>query len=418
MSKTTIPFETLVADLHGPDWEKRCDAARLLGQSRDPRAVDALLPDLHDPDWRVRRNAVQALGALKTPRAVEPLLQALNDKTNTVRQRAAVALGRIKDPQAIPVLIDALLDRKNDHVSQAAYQALRKFGRKAGSHLAEALKANPDPYLIDLLAESKYEGQTELLITLAGHTNSLTQQKALRALGQTKDPRAIEFLLDVLAHGDMGAQILAARSLGRLHAAQAIPKMLDLLQGDDLHGPLSGLYHAITEAFQILAGIKKEVENAFPGKFPILFGTSGASASLPETMGLLGDENFQRLNQMLANMEANIENMNGALNLPPEVMQHAADQTWKFGAMFANARDAKTERVIVLIELLKSESPLTRAAAALSLPWYADKQAVEPLEGAMQDPDETVRHASAWAHAALNATLRYQLRGGSHTDPS
>ena len=60
MPKVEIPFETLVADLHGTDWTKRCDAARMLGQSKDPRAVDVLLPDLKDPNWKVRRNAAQA----------------------------------------------------------------------------------------------------------------------------------------------------------------------------------------------------------------------------------------------------------------------------------------------------------------------------------------------------------------------
>ena len=103
------PVEILIEQLHGPDWTARCDAARLLGQSRDPRAVEALLPDLDDKDWRVRRNAAQALGALRDPRAVEPLLRALNDRTMTVRQRAIVALGRIKDPRALPALLDIVV---------------------------------------------------------------------------------------------------------------------------------------------------------------------------------------------------------------------------------------------------------------------------------------------------------------------
>ena len=64
MPKIDIPFEVLAADLHGSDWKKRCDAARMLGQSKDPRAVELLMPDLQDPDWRVRRKAGQALGAL------------------------------------------------------------------------------------------------------------------------------------------------------------------------------------------------------------------------------------------------------------------------------------------------------------------------------------------------------------------
>jgi HEAT repeat protein len=57
MPKVNIPLEILIQQLHSSDWTARCDAARLLGQSRDPAAVDALLPDLNDPDWRVPRNA-------------------------------------------------------------------------------------------------------------------------------------------------------------------------------------------------------------------------------------------------------------------------------------------------------------------------------------------------------------------------
>ena len=75
MPKTDIPVETLIQQLHSEDWLARCDAARLLGQSRDPRAVDALLTDLNDSDWRVRRNAAQALGALRDKRAVDPIAE-------------------------------------------------------------------------------------------------------------------------------------------------------------------------------------------------------------------------------------------------------------------------------------------------------------------------------------------------------
>ena len=80
MPKVEIPFETLVADLHGTDWAKRCDAARMLGQSKDPRAVDVLLPDLKDDNWKVRRNAAQALGMLKSTKAVDGLLEALRQR--------------------------------------------------------------------------------------------------------------------------------------------------------------------------------------------------------------------------------------------------------------------------------------------------------------------------------------------------
>ena len=407
MPKIDIPFETLLADLHGSDWTKRCDAARLLGQSGDSRAVDALLPDLQDSDWRVRRNAAQALGALKSQRAVDGLVEALKDRTATVRERAAVALGRIKDPQTIPALVQAVIEEKDSHfhVNEGAYQAVRKFGRKAGPHLVEALKARQNIYLVELLADSKYEAQADFFISLAESTDPQMRRTALTALGKSKDLRAVDFLLEVLTNGDFESQVLAVQSLTVLRAVQSAPKLLDLLQDDSLYGPRAGLYRAVTDALQEFSGLKKALKNAFPLKSTLSFGIGGAGASLAEMMGLLGNEGFQKLNQMLADAEQRAGEVSRKYNLPPEVVQAVSDQTWKFGAMFADARDAKTEQVKMLIESLKAESSLTRAAAALSLPWYMDRQALEPLERVARDSDEMVRRAASWTYASLKNAL-------------
>jgi hypothetical protein len=49
----------------------------------------------------------------------------------TVRQRAVVALGCIKDPETISILIGLVSDDKNGRIKYDAYQAIRKFGKKA-----------------------------------------------------------------------------------------------------------------------------------------------------------------------------------------------------------------------------------------------------------------------------------------------
>ncbi len=404
MAKNIIPFETLVSDLHGPDWQKCCDAARLLGQSRDPRAVEVLLPDLHDPDWRVRRNAVQALGALRLPQCVKPLLEALGDRTNTVRQRALVGLGRIKDPQAIPALLDALLHGTSSYVIDAAFHALKKFGRKAGPSVAETLKAHPRPDLIDLLVEIKATDQTELLINLADQGQPPFRVRALSALGRIGDQRAIDYLINHLTNDDLQIQAAVIRALGQLGAVQVLPQLLDLLQGDELHGPHADVNHAVCEAFQLIAGIAGELEAAFPGKFPTFY-TFGVSASLPEALSGLGNEQFQKLNKLLADMEDRVEWTGKSLQLPPETVQKLSDQTWKFGAMLQDSRDARAERIKLLIGLLKSDGPHRRAAAALTLPWYSDASALPPLEAAASESDPLVQKAAKWAHAALKKYL-------------
>ncbi|MGE5250091.1 MAG: HEAT repeat domain-containing protein [Bacteroidota bacterium] len=417
MAQPDTSIEELIADLHGPDWGKRCDAARLLGQSGDRRAVHALLPDLKDPDWRVRRNAAQALGALKAPEAVGPLLQALNDRTNTVRERAVVALGRIRDPETIPVLMQLLLESENSSVGEAAYQALRKFGRKVGPCVLEALRSEPNIYLIELLARTRVPGQVELLIELAGHKTPHVRNKAIQALGKLPDPRATEFLIACLDSSDSGIQAIAIRSLGKRGATQAVPKLLALLQQDDLYGPRSGINHAVAEAFQQMSGVKTDLEAAFPGKFPDLFSITHSAATLPEVIGSLDDDHFQKLNSMLASMEARMEETGRLLHLPPEMVQSFADRTWRFGTLFADARDARTERIRVLIEVLAAGSPLKRTAAALTLAWYADAGAIGPLEEAVHDADGNVSRAARWALDALEASLRQRGSTDHHQNP-
>ena len=63
--------------------------------------------------------------------------------------------------------------------------------------------------------------------------------------------------------------------------------MLGLLKDDELYGPYSTVYHAVTEAFQAFGGIAEEIKNAFPGTYPTM-NMGGAPISLPEAMGLLG----------------------------------------------------------------------------------------------------------------------------------
>jgi len=405
MPKVDIPLETLIEQLHGDDWTARCDAARLLGQSRDPRAVDALLPDLSDSDWRVRRNAAQALGALRDKRAVEPLIQALKDRTMTVRQRAIVALGRIKDIQALPPLLDILLE--NRHESYDANKAIHKFGKKALPEIVKAFERNNHQQLMLLLIEMKYAGAFELVLKLLQSDEPSTRLTAIREMGKLGDKRGIAHLLPLLNDGDPGTQIETIQSLGKLGATEAIPELLDLLSDAELYGPRSYLYRAVTEAFQSFGGITGEIKNAFPGNYPAMFNMGGAPISLPEAMGLLGNQQPNLLSDAIAKLQTGFPNSEeGTDPITNTVRKTLDDMMWKFGVMFADARDAKQDRVTRLIELLKSESTLARAGSALSLPWYVDERAVDPLQEATHDADETVRRAAGWALQALQKTLR------------
>lgn len=411
MSKPDIPVEILIQQLHDTDWTARCDAARLLGKSKDPRAVDALLPDLKDSDWRVRRNAAQALGALRDQRAVGPLLEALRDRTMTVRQRAIVALGRIKDEQALPALIGILVENRRE--SYEANQAIRKFGKKALPELVKAFERTKNQQLMLRLIELKYEGAFELTVQLLESKEFSMPETAIREMGNLGDKRAIPYLIPLLNSSNTVSQAEAARSLGKLGATEAIPALLRLLRDDELYGPYSGVYHAVTEAFQLLGGITEEIKNAFPGKYPPMFNMAGASLSLPEVMGFAGNEQASILSEALSRLQSSTPKSVEVPGLPADLMNNVfEDMAWKFGVMFADARDASQDRVKRLVELLKSESNLTRAAAVLTLPWYSDGTSLRALEQARGDPDEIVCRSATWAHQALQKMLLYRKRSG------
>jgi HEAT repeat protein len=86
----------------------RSEAARSLGDAKDPRAVEPLVAALNDKG--VRLSAITALGKIGDSRAAEPLIAALKDTDDVVRAYAAQALGRIGDTRAVEPLIAALND--------------------------------------------------------------------------------------------------------------------------------------------------------------------------------------------------------------------------------------------------------------------------------------------------------------------
>lgn len=411
MPRSEIPVETLIQQLHGNDWMARCDAARLLGQSGDPRAVDALLPDLSDSDWRVRRNAAQALGALRDPRAVEALLRAVKDRTLTVRQRSIVALGRIKDPRALPVLLEIVL--ANHREAHEAAKALRKFGKKALPEIAKAFQQTQNQDLMMLLIELKYEGALDLLLKVMENKEPSVRSRAIHELGKLGNKKAIPHLIHQLAANNPLIQGEAVRALGKLKAVEASPAILSLLKDDELYGPYSNLYHAITEAFQTFGGITEEIKKAFPGRYPAMFNMGGAPLSLPEAMGLLGHNQSDMLSEAILKLQQGIPKPADSHGLPADLASNMLeDLQWKFGVMMADAKDAKHERVTRLIELLNSDTRLKRAAAALSLVWYAEERSIEPLRRLLHDSDEMVRQAATWALRALRKGLSYRNQFG------
>lgn len=124
--------EKLIQALRHPAPSVPCQAAMVLGQLGNLRAVEPLIEALRArPEIGLQEAAAEALGRLRDERAVLALAEALRHSYLTVRERAAWALGEISTDEARAALREALKDR-NASVREAAAKALSAEPSDAG----------------------------------------------------------------------------------------------------------------------------------------------------------------------------------------------------------------------------------------------------------------------------------------------
>jgi HEAT repeat protein len=98
------------------DYQRRCDAARLLAQSRVPGAFELLVKMLKDPKSGVREDVISALGDLGDRRVLPILKEIIHNSDKRVDEylregcAAEAALGKVGDKRDIYVLLDVLLN--------------------------------------------------------------------------------------------------------------------------------------------------------------------------------------------------------------------------------------------------------------------------------------------------------------------
>ena len=114
---------------------KRAQAARAMGRSKSPMAVERLVAALDDPSPDVRSQAAKGLGETKNTDAVAPLIEELHDEESDIRSEAAEALGKLRHPQGINPLFDAL----NDSDRRIRISAIRALAIIGGPEVRERL---------------------------------------------------------------------------------------------------------------------------------------------------------------------------------------------------------------------------------------------------------------------------------------
>ena len=137
--------------------EARARAARQMGRSRSPMALEHLIKALEDASPEVRRQAAHGLGEARAQEAVDPLVEELRDAESDIRTEAAEALGKIGDPRVVDPLVDAL-DDPDTRVRISAIRALSDIGGEEAGELlfwmfAEGFDRTTFPTLADTLGQ-------------------------------------------------------------------------------------------------------------------------------------------------------------------------------------------------------------------------------------------------------------------------
>lgn len=295
-----------------------------------------------------------------------------------------------------------MLLRGDTQVYEEASNALRKFGKAAFPALVAALRESNIPSararLVTVIATCKHPAAFDVLLEALNDPDPLVRPRVIEMLGTFKDRRAVDPLLALLDDSDPVTDSAVICTLGRLGDPRAVDPLLRLLRDHDVYGAQQHQYRSVVAALQAIAG--------FPNGFSGI-----VNQDLTSLMSLLDAGQIDQLAAGVDAMRANLQQFSDSFGSRSISGAGTADswlQQMDVRRMYHQSQTKTSTLVDVLLEWLESADPITRSAAAVSLPWYADGRALDSLSRAMQDQDAQVRVAAIWAYSALATLLSYR----------
>jgi HEAT repeat protein len=207
-------------------WDKQLNGTRhakekihLLSELRDSHHLNpSFLPVLHahlasERQAEVKGSIAHLLGELRDRSSVQPLIDAVDlgntdNAGNAMNKEIAAALGRIGDPQALPTLMRMVASRDN----YVRIEAINAIG-------ASKAKQAVDP-LLSIINEEDGE--------------PYVARKAVQALGEIGDPRAVPTLVKLMFKERRGVSFYAESSFALFQiGGPAADALLAVLAGTD-----------------------------------------------------------------------------------------------------------------------------------------------------------------------------------------
>lgn len=210
-----------------------------LGQIGDPRAVDPLVAYVRRRDMSFRRPAMAALGALGGDKARDTLADLLEREKGALRLSAARGLVEIDAAQAKKLImphVNTMLACPDARVKQGTMNLLTRCKMtEAPRGLVKLLHDQNTSVMKTAVFTLKYvpapADALPRLVELAEH--KAVGEQALGAIKAINDPKAVGGLLQLTRSGNAGIRGAATKALGNLKNPEAVPELTGLLNDDD-----------------------------------------------------------------------------------------------------------------------------------------------------------------------------------------
>ena len=146
-------IDDAVKEMSSSDADKRLEAVKTLGTSKNGKAIDYLLKAVGDPDVRVQAKAIQELGDIRAREATPVLTQKLLLHADVNMQQLLLAsLGKIGDSSAAPAVME-FLRRPLDVATRAtAIYALGDMGAYESTDLLEHIAQSDEDQTVRRVA--------------------------------------------------------------------------------------------------------------------------------------------------------------------------------------------------------------------------------------------------------------------------
>ncbi len=355
--------------LKSSKWQVRADAARLLGESDQKKAVPALIAALADENPAVRLAVTQALVTLRHPATAEPLAQSLAALSRRAKNR------RSDEPAFSP------------HAEyEALAQALGVLGTAAVPPLLRQLNSEEKEtrrWAAHALGLARDPRSVPPLVKMLADSRSDVRKAVALALGEIADAQALEPLIAALANRDPETRRAAAVALGSIGRDGAVDALRAVMED-----PNEPVQLAVVEALRKIGG---------------LCAGRALRAAIDDGRKSVSDA-----------AKAALE----SLKFAPRNAEERATAALLLGDFPAAVREGEAAAG-AFIETLASRDAQRRRMAAAALASLALPSAMRPLLGAMKDHDASVQDAAAKAVAAIGpAALAGLEELLTHHDPS